>query len=133
MRAIPAAPPVAVRLGPGTFLTKGYHVNAPTSWYVRSGMKLLGSGMEVTVLQLAAAVLEENANPYVVVTSPGYWSPGYGHVDGFEARDFTETGLLDDAILDPTVFNIPPAPPRARTQIETVAHGLVSSPASTSK
>jgi len=42
-----------VHLGPGTFLTQGYAFGVSGGWQVKAGMKIAGSGMEVTKLQLA--------------------------------------------------------------------------------
>ena len=41
-----------VHLGPGTFQTNGYQVGGSTGWQLKTGIKIVGSGMEVTKLQL---------------------------------------------------------------------------------
>src|SRR5690349_22696687 len=43
---------VTVHLGPGTFETNGYADGASGTWQARPGMKVIGSGMEVTTLKL---------------------------------------------------------------------------------
>lgn len=50
MQSIPAN--TTVHLGPGTFETKG---SGPGGWAPKSGQKLFGSGMEVTILRLVNA------------------------------------------------------------------------------
>jgi hypothetical protein len=78
-------PPLALHLGPGIFQTRGYTPAAtPSSWIPRSAMKMLGSGMETTVLQLVDAVIDNTGNDYVAMSEP-YDS----YHDGFEAWDFT--------------------------------------------
>ena len=44
-----------VHLGPGTFQTQGYFdgIAAGTGWQPKAGMKIVGSGVDVTTLQLA--------------------------------------------------------------------------------
>jgi hypothetical protein len=82
-RGIALAPPVALVLGPGTLQTKGSAPIYVAGWMPRSKMKMVGSGMEVSVLQLVAASVD-NLNQYTAVGS------AFGvSVDGFEARDFT--------------------------------------------
>jgi len=93
-------PPVAVRLGPGLFQTKGYTPAAAASWIPRGGiapadlpaslteygMKFFGSGIGVTVLQLVGAVIDNNLNggDYAAIGGP------YNNIaNGFEASDFT--------------------------------------------
>ena len=41
-----------IHLGPGTFQTQGYAFNVSGGWQVKTGMKIIGSGMDVTTLQL---------------------------------------------------------------------------------
>ena len=43
-----------VYLGPGTFVTNGYSDSVPGGYQVKPGMKLIGSGIDVTKLVLAA-------------------------------------------------------------------------------
>jgi len=80
--AVPPSPAVAVRLGPGIFQTKGYSPSASTTWSPVSGMKILGSGVDVSVLQLVGASIDNGA--YGAISSP------YNdYLDSFEAGDFT--------------------------------------------
>jgi hypothetical protein len=46
---------VTIHLGPGTFYTQGYAVGTGVGWQARPGMKILGSGVDVTTLQLVNA------------------------------------------------------------------------------
>ena len=43
-----------VHLGPGTFVTSGYSDSVSGGYQVKPGMKILGSGIDVTKLVLAA-------------------------------------------------------------------------------
>jgi hypothetical protein len=88
--SIPASTPLplAVRFGPGTFETRGFTPQAtpPLSrgWSPQSGMKIFGSGMDVTVLRLVRAMIDDNASDYLAI---GSVSDKF--VDTFEASDFT--------------------------------------------
>jgi hypothetical protein len=42
-----------VHLGPGTFVTNGYSDEVTPGWQIQAGMKIVGSGMDVTTLQIA--------------------------------------------------------------------------------
>jgi hypothetical protein len=48
-------PNTRVHLGPGTFLTRGYSDEVSGGWQIQAGMKIIGSGMDVTTLRLADA------------------------------------------------------------------------------
>ncbi|HEV2209969.1 MAG TPA: hypothetical protein VG167_14405 [Verrucomicrobiae bacterium] len=83
--------PVTVHLGPGTFQTKGYTPtvgdmpNLGASWTPpTAGMKILGSGINVTTLQLVRAVVGDSGNDYFAIGGPYNLS-----VSAFEAADFT--------------------------------------------
>jgi len=56
---LPISPPIAVRLGPGTFQTSGYS-DITLGWQPRAGMKIVGSGMDATILQLACSSTRAN-------------------------------------------------------------------------
>ena len=43
---------VVVHLGPGTFVTKGFTDGVAGGWQIKTAMKILGSGIDVTVLQI---------------------------------------------------------------------------------
>jgi hypothetical protein len=79
-----------VRLGPGTFQTNGYGdgvTGAAAGWQARPGMKISGSGIDVTILQIAPNTFT-NANFYAVghAVSPNN-QPNL--VDYFEISDLT--------------------------------------------
>jgi hypothetical protein len=80
--------PMAVRLGPGTFETRGYNPIAvppsSRSWSPQSGMKILGSGIDVSLMKLVRAVIDNNANDYTAIGSE---TPKF--LDSFAASDFT--------------------------------------------
>src|SRR5881409_3989208 len=44
-----------IHFGPGTFQINGYQDGAASSW-LRSGMAIIGSGIDITTLQMAGAV-----------------------------------------------------------------------------
>ena len=46
--------PTCVHLGPGEFQTAGYRVDA-VGWQIKPGMRIIGSGLDVTVLKLVNA------------------------------------------------------------------------------
>jgi hypothetical protein len=71
-----------VHLGPGTFLTQGYAYNVSGEWQVKAGMKIIGSGMEVTTLQL----VNHTASEY-------YFAIGHDISAGAKV-DFTEVSDL---------------------------------------
>lgn len=96
MRSLPQNVPVTVHLGPGVFQTKGYnyYYRRLVSWRILPGMKLRGSGIGVTTLQLVGATYRHThyfifGSPEVDdPTDPNY--PGLPNVaDGFEASDMT--------------------------------------------
>ncbi|MBI1842187.1 MAG: hypothetical protein HYR88_15225 [Verrucomicrobia bacterium] len=45
-------PNAVVHLGPGTFVTKGFADGVAGGWQIKMGMKLLGSGIDVTTLKV---------------------------------------------------------------------------------
>ena len=49
MNSLPSMSPVRVHLGPGTFYTNGY-ADGAAAWQVKPGMKIVGSGINVTCL-----------------------------------------------------------------------------------
>jgi hypothetical protein len=86
MVPLPLSPPIAVRLGPGTFKTNGYADNVAGGWQARPAMKILGSGVQVTTLQLAGG--GSNGHYYAVghAVSPA-GQPNL--LDYFEISDLT--------------------------------------------
>lgn len=44
-------PNTSVHLGPGTVITSGYYEGATSGWQFQAGMRLVGSGMDVTILR----------------------------------------------------------------------------------
>ena len=44
-------PNTCVHLGPGIFETAGYHEGISGSWELKPGMRIVGSGMDVTILK----------------------------------------------------------------------------------
>src|SRR5262245_37393801 len=70
-----------LRLGPGIFITHGINSNG-TGWSVRSGMRLIDSGINATTLQLSNSDKTDRA-------AIGMPSVPTVPLDGFEASDFT--------------------------------------------
>ena len=68
MNQLASVPNLMIRLGPGTFTTQGYYDGASTGWQAKRGMKILGSGVEVTQLKLAGVA--QNGVQYFVVGHP---------------------------------------------------------------
>ena len=52
MESLPETTPLRVHLGPGEYLTKGYADGVSGGWQPKPGMKLVGSGIDVTTLKL---------------------------------------------------------------------------------
>ena len=76
-----------VHLGPGTFQTKGYNDATGGAWQPKAGLKLVGSGVDVTVLQLASSSTN-NTNYYAI----GHALSSSGQpksLDLFEVSDLT--------------------------------------------
>jgi hypothetical protein len=82
-----------VYLGPGTFMTNGYADNVAGGWQAKPGLKIVGSGIDVTVLQQVNATT--NGKHYYVVghalASGGAPTP----VDACEVSDLTIDCNLD--------------------------------------
>ena len=78
-----------VRLGPGLFETKGFSDDDPSSgWQPKAGMKIIGSGIDVTTLRLVGA--GGNHRHYFAIGHALASGSGPGvQVDFFEASDFT--------------------------------------------
>lgn len=82
-------PPLAIHLGPGTFQTNGYaDAIATGGWQPRPGMKIVGSGVDVTTLQVAGSSSGTAAHLYAIghAVSPG-GRPNL--LDYFEVCDLT--------------------------------------------
>ena len=95
MNQLASVPNLMVRLGPGVFTTQGYSDGASGGWQARPGMKIVGSGVEVTKLKLAGVT--QNGVQYFVVGHP--LSPSAVAVDAFEISDLA---LECGADLSPT-------------------------------
>jgi hypothetical protein len=54
-------PNTRVHLGPGIFQTRGYSDEVSGGWQIQAGMKIIGSGMDVTTLQLVDAQTSSTA------------------------------------------------------------------------
>jgi len=55
-----------VQLGPGIFQTQGYSDEVTGGWQTKPGMKIVGSGIDVTTLQLALNPQATNAQIYAI-------------------------------------------------------------------
>jgi len=59
--------PITIYLGPGIFETKGYRTDTEISlsgWQIKPGMKILGSGIEVTTIKLTNATAADAQAPF---------------------------------------------------------------------
>jgi hypothetical protein len=86
MNGLPSTPPVRVHLGPGTFYTNGYADGVSGGWQIRSGMKIVGSGIDVTTVQLVGS--STDAHYYAMghaLSTSGSPTP----MDFFEVTDLT--------------------------------------------
>jgi len=79
------APPLTIRLGPGTFQTKGWAANFFACWTPRSDWRIVGSGIDVTVLQLIEASI---ANEHYFAIGNFVYTPEV-RLDEFEVSDLT--------------------------------------------
>jgi len=82
---------VIIHLGPGEFLTNGYADGVSGGWQARPGMKIIGSGMEVTKLQL----VNHTASEYYFAI--GHDISAGAKVDFAEVSDLTIDCNLVDA------------------------------------
>ncbi|HEY9172196.1 MAG TPA: hypothetical protein VI136_07935, partial [Verrucomicrobiae bacterium] len=86
MLATPAN--TTIRIGPGVFETRGY--NGISGWQPKSGQKIFGSGINVTVLKLVSA--SSSGLGYHVIGGDSF-------LTSFEASDFTvDCNLAGQAI-----------------------------------
>src|SRR5688572_27382640 len=53
--AMPADKVGIVHLGPGTFSTNGFNARLNTGWQVTAGTRIIGSGVDSTILKLVGA------------------------------------------------------------------------------
>jgi len=79
------APPLTIRLGPGTFQTKGWAATFFACWTPRSDWRIVGSGIDVTVLQLIEASI---ANEHYFAIGNFAYTPAT-RLDEFEVSDLT--------------------------------------------
>lgn len=76
-----------VHLGPGTFQTNGYNdVNPSAGWQPKAGMKIVGSGIDVTTLQVIGSATNTNCYAIGHQLSTG---GGPNFMDFFEVSDLT--------------------------------------------
>jgi hypothetical protein len=95
MRALPGD--TAIHLGRGVFETHGFSPNVAASWQPKSGQKIIGSGIDVTVLKLVNASVA--GNPYWVIGGD------YNHfLAAFEASDLTLDCNLDGQVVPGHTF-----------------------------
>lgn len=83
---------VTIHLGAGTFQTQGYSVVAGAGWQAKPGMKIIGSGIDVTVLKLVNAGLNEH---YYAI---GHSLSSTSKVDYFEVSDLTVDSNLPSGV-----------------------------------
>src|SRR4030095_13977006 len=86
MRSLPVN--TTIHLGPGTFETKGFCLSAPAifaSWQPKSGWRIVGSGIDVTVLKVVEATIPD-AHYFGIGTI--FYNSAY-RLNGFEVSDLT--------------------------------------------
>ena len=88
MNGLPASPPVRVNLGPGEFLTQGYADDVSGGWQPKPGMKIVGSGIDVTTLKLTGAQDDPGA------AKRHYWAIGHQLKTGGSLMDYFEVSDL---------------------------------------
>ncbi len=80
-----------VQLGPGIFQSQGYSDEVAGGWQPKPGMKIVGSGIDVTTLQLAPNPLAANAQMYAV--GHGLVATGVANImDTVEVSDLSDYG-----------------------------------------
>jgi hypothetical protein len=94
LRSLSSLTHLAIHLGPGTFETRGNGAYlANQGWLMRKGWKLVGSGIDVTVLKMASGTRAPGGGLYSVVggTVPWYGPAGYPaeYADYSEISDLT--------------------------------------------
>jgi hypothetical protein len=97
-----APPNIQIRLGPGTYLTRGFASNDSRGWEPKSGQKIIGAGMDVTTLQLVGA---ENADQhYHTIGMPiePSGTTAIAALESFEVADLTIDSNLDNQPGRPT-------------------------------
>jgi hypothetical protein len=86
MRSLPVN--TTIHLGPGTFETKGFCLSAPAifaSWQPKSGWRIVGSGIDVTVLKVVEATIPD-AHYFGIGTI--FYNSAY-RLNGFDVSDLT--------------------------------------------
>ena len=73
-----------IHLGPGVFETRGCANDIPGGWEAKSGQRIVGSGIGITVLKLVEAVSTAKKT-YAI----GMHDNGTAFLDGFEVSDLT--------------------------------------------
>jgi len=85
---LPSTPPVCVHLGPGSFNTGGYYEGMSEGWQPHPGMRIVGSGIDVTTLKVTGAQDPGSGTRH-------YWAIGHdlgsggSRLDYFEVCDLT--------------------------------------------
>jgi hypothetical protein len=94
-----------VNIGPGIFQTRGYAPQGVNSWQPKAGQKIVGSGMDVTTIQLVgAAVADQHYHAIGMSITPSGITPA-APIDGFEISDLTIDSNLDNQPLRGSVEN----------------------------
>jgi hypothetical protein len=86
MNQFAATANLMIRLGPGVFTTKGYADGVAGGWQAKPGMKILGSGVAVTKLQLSG-VTQNGVQYFVVGHDLATANLAVAPVDAFEISD----------------------------------------------
>ena len=80
MRSV--SPRTAIHIGPGLFLTRGAGEQLPTppGWRLKSGQKIIGSGMGATTLKLVGAAVGGQHYETIDADLDHYMEIGRAHV-----------------------------------------------------
>ena len=109
-------------LGPGVFQTRGYAANDERGWQPKTGQKIVGEGIDVTVLQLVGA---ENADQHYHVVGMPIETAGPTAITPLQSFEISDLTIDCNADNQPVRFDLHPATPWAN-----VACGAVRVPGS---
>jgi len=87
MASLSSKPPVCIHLGPGGFNTAGYYEGTSVGWQPHPGMKIVGSGIDVTTLKVTGAQDPGSGTRH-------YWAIGHDLGSGGSSLDFFEVSDL---------------------------------------
>ena len=87
MASLPSTPPVCMHLGPGEFQTTGFYEGMSGGWQPHPGMRIIGSGIDVTTLKVTGAQDPGSGTRH-------YWAIGHELGSGGTLMDYFEVSDL---------------------------------------